>query len=482
MASFKHLGLSNRVLKVITELGFEKPSEIQEAAIPQLLNEDRDFIGLAQTGTGKTAAFGLPLLERIDPDDPNTQALILAPTRELGQQIAEQLNIFSKYMKQVNVLAVYGGAPIVPQMKTLRRAPQHVVIATPGRLLDLLRRKAIKLDMLQFLVLDEADEMLNMGFQEDIDQILSHTPDWKLTWLFSATMPPEMQRIVKQYMDEPFEVKLNTKNEVNKNIDHQFALVKHSNKAAALTRFLDANPGMKGVVFCRTRRDTQELAESLRKQNYKADALHGDLSQQQRDRVMRRFKSGEFQVLIATDVAARGIDVNDLSHVFHLALPDDLAYYTHRSGRTARAGKKGTSIAFVTNREKGRIERLTKKLAIEFDQVMVPSVEDILEQRVSDWCQKILNKRTKGKLDDDLQEKANLLFHNLSKEELISKILMYELESMNIGNNEDLNEKPGRPNNRKKKQAGYNRYNRQHHGGGGSKNFKKKKKFKKKRY
>jgi ATP-dependent RNA helicase DeaD len=439
LTTFKDLGLSNQVLKVLSELGFEKPTEIQSKAIPQLLKEDRDFTGLAQTGTGKTAAFGLPLLERIDPTDSSTQALILAPTRELGQQIAEQLNIFSKYLDRVNVLAVYGGASIATQLKALRK-PQHIIIATPGRLIDLIRRKAVDLSELEVLVLDEADEMLNMGFQEEIDKILSYTPEDKNTWLFSATMSADMNRIVKQYMNAPYEVKLNTQNEVNTNIEHQFAMVKHSDKTEALTRFLDANPEMRGVVFCRTKRDTQGLADELLKQNYKADAIHGDLSQPQRDRVMKRFKKDDFQLLIATDVAARGIDVNDLTHVFHFALPDDISYYTHRSGRTARAGKSGTSIAFINGRDRQKLKRLEKSLDISFAKVDIPTQSDIYEARIDNWCIEVLDQKPKNTIDEELLERANLLFANLTKEELTAKLLSYELQKLGTGGMKDLND------------------------------------------
>lgn len=439
MIKFNQLGLSNQVLKVLSELGFEQPTEIQEQAIPQLMAGNSDFIGLAQTGTGKTAAFGLPIIEQIDTEDKVTQALILAPTRELGQQIAEQLEIFGKYLPKVNVLAVYGGANISTQIKALRKA-QHIIIATPGRLLDLIQRKAVKLDQIKFLVLDEADEMLNMGFKEDLDKILSYTPHKKLTWLFSATMPPEIKRIVNKYMDQPIEVRVDIKNEVNKNIAHEYALVKQPDKTEALTRFMDLNPDMRGLVFCRTKADTQSLADNLLKKNYKADALHGDLSQNQRDKVMRRFKNHNLHVLIATDVAARGIDVNNLSHVFHFTLPDDISYYTHRSGRTARAGKKGTSIAFINGREKNKIDRIEKQLGIAFKKVSIPNSEDIADIRIENWCQEILEKKTNGKLDSKLIERANMLFGNLSKEELTAKILMKEIEKLNLANSGDLND------------------------------------------
>jgi ATP-dependent RNA helicase DeaD len=438
LTSFRELGLSNPILKAIDELGFETPSEIQQQSIPMLAQGKPDFVGLAQTGTGKTAAFGLPLLERIDPSQKHTQALVLAPTRELGQQIAEQLNIFSKYMDRVNVLAVYGGTAITNQIQALRR-PQHVVIATPGRLLDLLKRKAIKLDQLEIVVLDEADEMLNMGFKEDLDEILSHSPADKMTWLFSATMPAEISRIVKTYMHDPLEVKLNSKIVGNENIEHQYIVVRQSDKYDALTRFLDLNPDMRGVVFCRTKRDTQRLAEELLKNNYKADALHGDLSQAQRDRVMKRFKNHELKVLIATDVAARGIDVNDLTHVFHFTLPDDTSYYTHRSGRTARAGKKGISLSFINGREKSKIDRLARDLKTDFEAVKVPNTADIADIRIEKWCQSVLETRTKGQLEDELLDKVNMMFGNLSKEELTAKLVKGELDKLNLADAKDLN-------------------------------------------
>lgn len=426
-------------MKVINELGFEQPSDIQAQAIPQLLSENRDFIGLAQTGTGKTAAFGLPLLERIDPNNPCTQALILAPTRELGQQIAQQIGVFSRYVDGVNFLAVYGGAAISNQIRALRK-PQHIIIATPGRLLDLIQRKAVNLEQLQYLVLDEADEMLNMGFKKDLDRILSYAPKDKSVWLFSATMSADIRRIVNKYMQDPAEVRLNGKNEANLDIDHQFAMVRQSNKMEALTRFMDAAPDLRGVVFCRTKRDTQNLANKLHRKKYRADALHGDMSQSQRDRVMRKFRANDLQLLVATDVAARGIDVNDLTHVFHFALPDDIDYYTHRSGRTGRAGKKGISMVFINGQEKGRIKLLEKKLGLFFDQVEIPAAADIHSSKVEDWCRNILDKKTNGKLDPRLIEKANTLFGNLSKEELTAKLLMAELEKYDMGASEDLNE------------------------------------------
>lgn len=443
MTTFKQLGLSDEVLKALSDLGFERPSDIQYKAIPQLLTGSKDFIGLAQTGTGKTAAFGLPLLELIDPLDNYTQALILAPTRELGQQISEQLNLYSKYQEKINILPVYGGAPIVNQMKALKKT-QHIIIATPGRLIDLIKRKAVKLDQLEVIVLDEADEMLNMGFKEELDQILSYTPENKLTWLFSATMPNEIKRIVNTYMDNPIEVRIDQQDKVNTNIEHQYAVIKQSNKTEALTRFLDSDPNMRGIIFCRTKRDTQELSEELLSQNIKADAIHGDLSQPQRDRVMNRFKTHDLQLLVATDVAARGIDVNNLTHVFHYTLPDSNAYYTHRSGRTARAGKTGISLAFINGREHRKISTLEKQLGISFENISVPNAADITEMRINNWAQQILETKAKGKVDPKLIEKANQLFTNLTKEELVGRILTQEMNKLNLDSAKDLNEAPER--------------------------------------
>lgn len=444
LSTFKELGLSDDTLRALADLGFETPSAIQQQSIPQLLEEDRDFIGLAQTGTGKTAAFGLPLLEKIDTTSKDTQGLVLAPTRELGRQIAEQLSKYSKYTKGLNVLPVYGGAAITNQIKALKK-PTHIIIATPGRLIDLIKRKAVKLKHLKYLVLDEADEMLNMGFKDELDEILSYTPEEKQTWLFSATMAPMIKKIVKKYMDEPIEVKIDTENKVNVNIDHQFVVARPSDKTEALCRMLDMNADMRGVVFCRTRRDTQELAESILKKGYQADALHGDLSQQQRDRVMGRFKKHDLQVLIATDVAARGIDVDDLTHVFHFNLPDDDEYYTHRSGRTARAGKKGISLAFIGARETGRIARLEKSLDISFTRTLIPSSTEIAEARMKNWSFRILDTKSKGVITPKLLSKIEMVFGNLTKEELIAKIAANEIMKLNLGGDTDLNQDPQKP-------------------------------------
>lgn len=438
MSSFFDLGLSPEVLRALDEMGFETPSPIQAQAIPALLTDAQDLIGLAQTGTGKTAAFGIPLLERLDPEFPHTQALILAPTRELGQQIGEQLQSFGKYLKGMNILTVYGGANIQTQMKALKK-PQHIIIATPGRLIDLIGRRAVNLENLEILVLDEADEMLNMGFKEALDEILTYTPKEKMTWLFSATMPKEIRRIVDTYMHQPFEVKIDHKQQVNKNIEHQVVHVRHHQRTQALKRFIDLDPEIRAVVFCRTKIDTQSLAEELMKAGYPADALHGDLSQVQRDRVMRRFKEHELPILVATDVAARGIDVNDLSHVFHLALPDDPSYYTHRAGRTARAGKKGISMVFLGGRDGFKMGRLEKDLGIRFEKVEIPEVADIANLRMKNWALQILDQKSKSSLDQHLLQEIKDLWSGLSKDELIAKLVALEADKLNLQDTESLN-------------------------------------------
>lgn len=440
MTNFKQLSLSEPVLRVLEEMGFEEPTQIQSKSIPVLLEASRDFIGLAQTGTGKTGAFGIPLVELVDPSMSCTQALIVAPTRELGQQIAEQLNKFGKYMDKVNILCVYGGASIENQIKALKRNTQHIIVATPGRLIDLVKRKAVQLDEVNAVVLDEADEMLNMGFKEDIDQILSYTPEDKLTWLFSATMPNEIRRIVKTYMEDPFEVKINQDQTVNKNIEHQYVRVKSKDKNEALARFLDAYPNMRGVVFCRTRRDTQTVAEGLLKKKYRADALHGDLSQAQRDRVMGRFKSHDLQVLVATDVAARGIDVDDLTHVIHHSLPEDAAYYTHRSGRTARAGKKGISIAFASSRDYYRIADFERELDIKFSPIMVPGIEAIASIRLESWVNEILEAPLDKNIEPDSFELVQNALKDYTKEELISKLISLQMHKLATNSKKDLND------------------------------------------
>ncbi len=440
MNNFEALGLSQPVLKALNELGFENPTDIQKQAIPLLLSKPQDFIGLAQTGTGKTAAFGLPLIELIEPEERNTQALILAPTRELAQQIGKQLEQFAKHIGKLNVACVFGGASISGQISEIRRGAQ-IIVATPGRLIDLSQRGAVKLNQLEYIILDEADEMLNMGFKDDLDYILAQAPAEKITWLFSATMPREIKSIVKNYMTNPAEVKINSGQVVNENIEHQYAVIKASDKTEALRRMLDFDPEMYGVVFCRTKRDTQRVADELVETGYAAEPLHGDLSQAQRDNVMRKFKSKTVQLMIATDVAARGIDVNNLTHVVHFALPDDAEYYTHRSGRTARAGKKGISLSLITKGEMRRVKFLESKLGIRFEKAMIPAIEDIAKNRISHWAQKLADQEISKGVTAEMMGEANLLLVNFSREELIAKFISGQLSRISAKNSlSDLND------------------------------------------
>lgn len=381
MKSFESLGLSGALVESVLQIGFEIPTPIQEQAIPVLLTGNRDFVGLAQTGTGKTAAFGLPLLELVDVASRDTQALVLAPTRELGLQIANDLENFSEKFKAFNIVAVYGGASISEQIRKVKKGAQ-IIVATPGRLIDLVDRKAINLSTVRYVVLDEADEMLNMGFKEELDKILSFTPETKQTWLFSATMPREVREIMKNYMTDPFELTVGEKNTGNVNIAHNYVLVHEKDKYLALKRILDDNPEIFGLIFCRTRIDTQRIAEMLMKDGYNADALHGDLTQQQRDRVMMKFRQRTLQILVATDVAARGIDVEDITHVIHLNIPDEMEFYTHRSGRTARAGKRGVSIAMISRRELGKVKQIEKTLKTTFAKMLIPTGEQVCQRQL----------------------------------------------------------------------------------------------------
>ncbi|MEP0985389.1 DEAD/DEAH box helicase [Ekhidna sp.] len=457
MNTFSTLGLSPNTLKALDQLGFTTPTPVQTQAIPLLLNNNPcDFIGLAQTGTGKTAAFGLPLIELIDSNNPATQALVMAPTRELGQQTAKQLVDFSKSHKELNVEVVYGGAAITNQMKALRR-PTQLIVATPGRLLDLIKRKSVKLDNIKYVVLDEADEMLNMGFKEAIDEILAYTPEGRSTWLFSATMPPDIRKIVKKYMNDPKEVTINREEKSNKDIAHKYVITKTANKIPALRRFLDIQPDMRGVMFCRTRRETQQIAEELNDLGYSAEPLHGELSQQQRDAAMKRFKSRSMQLLIATDVAARGIDVNDLTHVIHHTLPDQLESYTHRSGRTGRAGKKGVSLAFINPREGRKIKDLERRISVKFEQVEVPDNESIKTLRLKNWADTITAVEATESADS-LYASIKHEFDGYSKDDILKKIITSQLSnSIEASEERNLNESiGGSPESRD--QSKFNRY------------------------
>ena len=364
MATFTSLGISEIFLKALEENNIHQPSEIQKKAIPFLLTKGTDMVAQAQTGTGKTAAFGLPLLQKVDPNNKAVQALILSPTRELGQQIAKQLFRFTKYGPKVFVEAVYGGAKIDEQIKALLK-PTQIIVATPGRLIDLLEREAVSLADVKTIVLDEADEMLSMGFKKELDQILTQTKGQRHTWLFSATMPPEIKEIINKYLSpDAFKIQVDRDNVVNKDIEHFYTVCDDKFKLDTVLRFLKEQGENRGVIFCKTKAGSETLAKQLSAKNIAADALHGDLLQKDRDKVMRAFKNHKVQILIATDLAARGIDVEGLSYVIHYQLPEQLEYYTHRSGRTARAGKKGISLSLINNKELGRLRVIENNLGI----------------------------------------------------------------------------------------------------------------------
>jgi len=426
MESFETLGLSKGLVESVQQLGFEIPTPIQQKAIPVLLQEgSRDFVGLAQTGTGKTAAFGLPLLELVDDAQRDTQALVLAPTRELGLQIANDLENFSEKFKSFNIVAVYGGASISEQIRKVKRGAQ-IIVATPGRLIDLIDRKAINLSTIRYVVLDEADEMLNMGFKDDLDKILSFTPDDKVTWLFSATMPKEVRNIMKNYMSDPFELTVGEKNTGNANIEHMYVVTQEKDRYLALKRILDYNPDIFGIIFCRTRIDTQRIAEMLMKDGYNADALHGDLTQQQRDRVMMQFRNRSLQILVATDVAARGIDVEDVTHVIHMNIPDEMEFYTHRSGRTARAGKKGISLAMVSKRELGKVKQIEKTLKSPFKRMMIPSGAEVCQKQLLALMHKVHEVKVN---EEEIEEFLPAVYEelkDLSKQEIIKRFASIE--------------------------------------------------------
>jgi len=428
MSSFADTGISPELAANILKLGFETPTAIQAEAIPILLEGDTDLVGLAQTGTGKTAAFGLPIIELVNTKSKVTQALVIAPTRELCMQITKELANFSSHIRKMRIVPVYGGADIRRQIKQIRDGAQ-IIVATPGRLKDLINRRVVDLSEVQYVVLDEADEMLNMGFQEDIDEILETTPEEKNVWLFSATMPKEVARIAKNYMRKPKEITSGDKNTSNKNIDHQYLVVTRPNQYPAMRRMLDAEPNIFGLVFCRTRRDTKELADKLTNDGYNADALHGDLSQAQRDRVMDKFRKRQLKILVATDVAARGIDVNDITHVFNFNIPDDLAFYTHRAGRTGRAGKKGVSIVLLSPREKSKLRRLEKIIQAKFELIDLPDASTIFTNQLKVYLDKWKDAEVNPKAEKYIAELHEEL-KEFSKDEIIAKAVSLSFKKM----------------------------------------------------
>ena len=424
MNKFEQLGLSESLQRAIIDLGFENPTEVQEKAIPLLLEQDTDLVALAQTGTGKTAAFGFPVIQKIDANNRNTQALILSPTRELCLQITNEIKNYSKYEKGINVVAVYGGASITDQARDIKRGAQ-IIVATPGRMQDMINRGLVNITEINYCILDEADEMLNMGFYEDIVNILSTTPDEKSTWLFSATMPAEVARIAKQFMHNPLEITVGAKNSGSATVSHEFYLVNARDRYEALKRLADANPDIFSVVFCRTKRDTQAVAEKLIEDGYSAAALHGDLSQAQRDGVMKSFRGRQIQMLVATDVAARGIDVDNITHVVNYQLPDEIETYNHRSGRTGRAGKLGTSIVIVTKSEIRKISAIERIIKQKFEEKTIPSGIEICEIQLLHLATKIKDTEVDHEIDNYLPAINNVL-EGLSKEELIKKMVSVE--------------------------------------------------------
>ncbi len=445
--TFSDLGLDEKLLQAINDLGFVTPTPIQQQAIPVLLQSTTDLVGLAQTGTGKTAAFGLPLLHHVDSKDNTLQGIILCPTRELCMQISRDLLELAKYKSGLEILAVYGGTDIVKQIRSLKKGVQ-IVVATPGRLMDLMERKAINLTSIKHIVLDEADEMLNMGFREDIDFILADTPNKQSTWLFSATMPSEVRNIAKKFMTNPAEVTVGKKNTGAANIDHQYCVVALSQKYEALKRLIDFNPDMYGIIFTRTKAEAKEITDKLSREKYEIEALHGDMEQGDRDMVMGRFRSKTLQLLIATDVAARGIDVDGVTHVINFGLPDEVEVYTHRSGRTARAGKSGICISIIVQKDAHKCAQTEKLVSTKFHRIELPSGHDVCRKQFFHFIDKVLKAPVEDKEYDTYLPVLKEQFANMEKEEIIKRFSALEFNRFlhYYRNASDLNQKPGREN------------------------------------
>ncbi|WP_299121688.1 DEAD/DEAH box helicase [uncultured Tenacibaculum sp.] len=449
MSKFLDLGLKEPINKALMDLGYENPTVIQEKAIPQIISSKEDLKAFAQTGTGKTAAFSLPIIELADQTSLNTQAIILSPTRELAVQIGRNIEEFSKYLPNLKVATVYGGANIEEQIRKLKRGVQ-IVVGTPGRTVDLIKRRALKLGNVQWLVLDEADEMLNMGFKDELDQILEATPETKQTLLFSATFPREVEAIARNYMSNPAEITSGQKNQGSDNVSHEYYLVNERTRYPALKRVADLNPNIYAIVFCRTRRETQEVANNLIRDGYNADALHGDLSQGQRDGVMDKFRKKTIQILVATDVAARGLDVNNLTHVINHKLPDQIENYNHRSGRTGRAGNKGVSIALVTRKEQGRLRPIERILKKKFVHTPVPSGKEICQNQLFHLIDKVHNTEVNTEQINNFLPSIYEKLEDLSREELIQKFVSLEFNTFlsYYENAPDLNDLSSRDNSR----------------------------------
>lgn len=440
MISFSSLSLREELTLAVTEMGFETPTPIQQKVIPQLLEEPSDIIGLAQTGTGKTAAFGLPLLHHMDVAQKEVQALVLSPTRELCMQIQEEFKKYAKHMRGLKTTAVYGGVPIGGQIRELRMNPQ-VVVATPGRLIDLLERKALSLESVKFIVLDEADEMLNMGFREDIDFILKNTIARQYTWLFSATMNNDVRSIAKRFMSNWKEHSVAAANTTNENIDHQYYITQRHQRFEALQRLLDFTPGIYGIIFTRTKQDCQEIAEKLMKQGYHVSPLHGDMDQKMRSKVMERFKNRSLQAIVATDVAARGIDVNDISHVINYELPDDPEVYTHRSGRTARAGKSGICMSIISPKEISTIRQIERLVKQRFNRCDIPDGAEVVRKRLFYYLEQIETAQPQTNFAEVYLNSIHERFEEMDKDELIKRLIWIQLKDTidNYQDAEDLN-------------------------------------------
>ena len=436
MNLFSESNLSPDIIKAVGELGYESPTEIQKQTIPFILSDIRDLIALAQTGTGKTAAFSLPILDMIDDTSRKIQLLVLAPTRELALQIAKDIKNYSKYLPNVKTTAVYGGSSITEQIRNLREKPQ-IIVGTPGRVIDLINRKALDFSQIHWLVLDEADEMLSMGFKDDLETILSETPETKQTLLFSATMNKEVERISKNYLTNPHRISVGSINAVKKNIKHEYYVVNYRQKKEALKRLIDANPNQYSIIFCRTKMETQDVADFLMQNGYAADALHGDLSQAQRDTVMKKFRLKNIDILVATDVAARGLDVNSLTHVIHYSLPDDPEVFVHRSGRTGRAGKDGISMALIKPEETRKLSQIKSQTKIEIVEKQIPKGEDIIKAQVAGVFEQLFTEHEDFfDFDDSLIPDLS----NFSKEELVHQLLQFQLKDLALyyKNNNDL--------------------------------------------
>ncbi|MDG1038862.1 MAG: DEAD/DEAH box helicase [Polaribacter sp.] len=449
MSTFLELGLKEPINKALTDLGYEKPTVIQEKAIPQIISSTDDLKAFAQTGTGKTAAFSLPILELLDDTNGNVQAIILSPTRELAVQIGNNIKEFCKYLPKTKVTTVYGGSSIEDQIRSLKRGSQ-IVVGTPGRTVDLIKRRALKLGNVQWLVLDEADEMLNMGFKDELDKVLEATPDTKQTLLFSATFPREVESIARNYMTSPVEITSGQKNSGSVNVTHEYYSVTERTRYPALKRIADLNPDIYAIIFCRTRRETQEVADNLIKDGYSADSLHGDLSQAQRDSVMGKFRKKSIQILVATDVAARGLDVNELSHVINHKLPDQIENYNHRSGRTGRAGNKGISIVLVNGKEKGKLRQIERIIQKKFVQGKVPSGKEIVQNQLMNLIDKVQNTEVNESEMEEFLPSIYEKLEDLDREELIKKFVSLEFNTMlkYYENSKDLNDLSSRENSR----------------------------------